>query len=102
MSDKETIVLLKGWLMTEEELQQRRKEFRDSEIQKSIEKLSSAEEYRQTTLKINYTRKVVKKSFGKIGWALVITQASGLIFFSTLFVLSYIPKTKFLVTKILP
>lgn len=88
--------------MTEAELQQKRQEFRDSEIQGRIEKLSSAEEYRQQTLKLNYTRRVVKKSLGKFGWTLIIGQATFLVFFSSLFIISYIPKTKFLVTKILP
>lgn len=88
--------------MTEEELQKKRQEFRDSEVQNRIAQLSSAEEYRQQTLKANYTRKVVKTSLGKIGWSLIIGQATFLLFFSSLFIISYIPKTKFLVTKILP
>lgn len=88
--------------MTEEELQQKRAEYRDTEIQNRIANLSSAEEYRQQTLKANYTRKVVKTSLGKMGWSLIIGQATFLLFFSSLFVISYIPKTKFLVTKILP
>lgn len=88
--------------MTEEELQQKRAEYRDTEVQNRIANLSTAEEYRQQTLKANYTRKVVKTSVGKMGWTLIIGQATFLIFFSSLFVISYIPKTKFLVTKILP
>lgn len=88
--------------MTEEELQERRKEFRDSEVRNTIANLSTAEEYRQQTLKANYTRKVVKLTIGKIGWSLIIGQATFLIFFSSLFIISFIPKTKFLVTKILP
>jgi hypothetical protein len=88
--------------MTEEELQQKRQEYRDTEIQNKITQLSSADDYRQQTLKNNYTRKVVKNSVGKIGWTLIIGQAAFLFFFSTLFIMSYIPTTKFLVTKILP
>ncbi|MGZ3789148.1 MAG: hypothetical protein ACXVLQ_11535 [Bacteriovorax sp.] len=88
--------------MTEEELQQKRQEFRDSEIQNKITQLSSVEEYRQQTLKANYTHKTVQVGPGKIGWTIIIGQATFLVFFSALFVISYIPKTKFLVTKILP
>jgi hypothetical protein len=88
--------------MTEEELQKRRQEFRDTEVQNRIANLSTAEEYRQQTLKANYTRRVVKTSVGKMGWTLIIGQATFLLFFSSLFIISYIPKTKFLVTKILP
>lgn len=88
--------------MTEEELQKKRQEFRDSEVQNRITQLSSAEEYRQQTLRANYTRKVVKASFGKLGWSLIVGQATFLVFFSALFIISYIPKTKFLVTKIFP
>lgn len=88
--------------MTEDELQKKRAEFRDSEVQKRIDHLTSAEEYRQQTLKNNYTKKVVKSDLGKMGWTLVIGQATCLLFFSSLFLMSYIPKTKFLVSKILP
>jgi hypothetical protein len=88
--------------MTEDELQKKRKEFRDTEVQNRINDLSSAEEYRQQTLKANYTRKVVQSDIGKMGWSLIIGQATFLLFFSSLFLISYIPKTKFLVTKIFP
>lgn len=88
--------------MTEDELNRKRQEYRDSEIQNKIASFSSAEEYRQTTLKVNYTRRKVVVGLGKIGWTLIVGQATFLVFFSALFVISYIPKTKFLVTKILP
>lgn len=88
--------------MSEEDLQKKRQDFRDAEVQNKINNLSSAEEYRQETLKVNYTRRVVRRNIGKIGWALIIGQASFLLFFSSLFIISYIPKTKFLVTKIMP
>lgn len=88
--------------MTEEELQKRRQEYRDSEVQNRIANLSQAEEYRQQTLRVNYTRRVVKATIGKMGWTLILSQATFLFFFSTLFIMSYIPKTKFLITKILP
>ncbi len=88
--------------MTEDELNRKRQEYRDTEIQNKIASFSSAEEYRQTTLKVNYTRRKVVVGLGKIGWTLIVGQATFLVFFSALFVISYIPKTKFLVTKILP
>ena len=88
--------------MTDDELQKKRQEFRDTEVQNKITQLSSAEEYRQQTLKANYTRRRVKGDFGKIGWTIVISQASFLVLFSLLFVISYIPKTKFIVAKIMP
>ncbi len=88
--------------MTEDELDKKRQEYRDTEVQNRISHLSSAEEFRQQTLKVNYTRRVVKGGLGKIGWTLIVSQATFLVFFSALFIISYIPKTKFLVTKILP
>jgi hypothetical protein len=88
--------------MTEDELQRKRAEFRDTEIQNKIANLSSAEEYRQQTLKVNYTRKKVQIGLGKMGWTLIVGQATFLVFFSALFVISYIPKTKFIVAKLMP
>jgi len=88
--------------MTEDELNRKRQEYRDTEIQNKIASFSSAEEYRQATLKVNYTRRKVVVGLGKIGWTLIVGQATFLVFFSALFIISYIPKTKFLVTKILP
>jgi hypothetical protein len=88
--------------MTEDELQKKRQEFRDSEVQNRIAKLSTAEEFRQHTLKTNYTRRTIKVGLGKMGWAIIAGQATFLVFFSALFVISYIPKTKFLVSKIMP
>ena len=88
--------------MTDDELKKKRQEFRDTEVQNKIAQFSSAEEYRQQTLKANYTRRVVKVGLGKIGWAIIVSQATFLVFFSSLFIISYIPKTKFLVTKIFP
>ena len=88
--------------MTEDELQKKRQEFRDTEIQNKIANLSSDEEYRQHTLKDNYTRRRVKEDLGEFGWSIIIGQATFLVFFSALFVISYIPKTKFIVAKILP
>lgn len=88
--------------MTEEELNRKRQEFRDSEVQNRITQFSSVDEYRQATLRMNYTRRKVAMGLGKIGWTLVVGQATFLVFFSALFIISYIPKTKFLVTKILP
>jgi hypothetical protein len=88
--------------MTEDELQKKRQEYRDSEVQNRIAHLSTAEEYRQQTLKTNYTRKQVQTTIGKFGWTLLISQATFLVFFTSLFVISYIPKTKFIVTKIFP
>lgn len=88
--------------MTEDELQKKRQEFRNTEIQNKIASLSSAEEYRQQTLKANYTSRRVKANFGKFGWSIIIGQATFLVFFSLLFVISYIPKTKYIVAKIMP
>ena len=88
--------------MTEDELQSKRQEFRDSEVQSRISNIKSSEEFRQETLKSNYTTKRVNTAFGKMGWSIIIGQATFLLLFSSLFVISYIPKTKFLVAKILP
>lgn len=90
--------------MTENELQQKRKEYRDQEVMNKISEFSTATsaEYRQQTLKTNYTYKRVDKRLGVWGWGLIVTQATCLVFFSVLFVCSYIPHTKFLVSKIMP
>ena len=89
--------------MTEQELQQRRQEFRDQEVMNKISQYSSTTvEYRHQVLKTNYTYKKVDKSLGKMGWFLVVTQATFLVFFSTLFVFSYIPHTKKIVAMVMP
>lgn len=89
--------------MTEQELQQRRQEFRDQELANKISHYaSSTVEYRTQALKTNYTYKKVDKSLGKMGWFLIVTQATFLVFFSTLFIFSYIPHTKKIVTIVMP
>jgi len=88
--------------MTEEELNRRRQEFRDQEVMNKIADYSNAAEYRQQTLRTNYTVRKVQKTFGKFGWSLLIVQAVSLVFFSLLFVFSYVPKTKFIVTMVMP
>lgn len=88
--------------MTEEELQRKRQEFRDQEVMNKITEYGTAAEFRQQTLRTNYTVKRVEKKFGKIGWFLVIAQAVSLLFFCSLFVFSYVPKTKFIVTMVMP
>jgi len=90
--------------MTEDELQKKRQEYRNQEVADKISKFStgSAAEYRHQVIKNNYTYKKVDKSFGKLGLAIVISQASFLVFFSVLFVFSYIPHTKKIVAMIMP
>ncbi len=90
--------------MNENELENKRKEFREEEIQRKIDSYSkvSAVEYRQTTLKSNYTRKVVDRRLPKYAWVIIIFQSSLLIFYSSLYVLSYIPNTKIIVSKVMP
>lgn len=88
--------------MTEDELKKKRQEYRDQEVAGKISQYSEVAEYRQQTLKTNYTVKVVDRSFGKMGWFLIVTQATCLLFFSCLFVCSYIPHTKKIVTMVMP
>ena len=92
--------------MTEEELQQKRKEYRDSEVKNKISEYSntggSAQEYRNNTLKTHYTKHTVNKKLSKIAWFLIISQATSIMFFSSLYIFTYIPKTKIIVTKVLP
>ena len=88
--------------MTDDELQRKRQEFRDQEVSSKISQYSEVAEYRQQVLKTNYTVKTIDKSFGKMGWFLIISQATCLIFFCTLFVFSYIPHTKKIVSIVLP
>jgi len=90
--------------MNEQELEQKRKEFKEAELERKISSYSTMEavEYRQHSLKSNYTYKRIDKSLGIIGHGLIWTHLVGLLFFSALYVLSYLPKTKFIVSKILP
>ena len=88
--------------MTEDELQRKRAEYRDQEVMSKISQYSEVAEYRQKVLKTNYTTKKVDISLGKMGWFIVLTQVTGLVFFVTLFVFSYIPHTKKIVTMVLP
>lgn len=89
-------------MMSEDELQKKRQEFRDQEVMNKITSYSSVTEYRQQVLKSNYTRRVVNREIGRTGKILIITQATFLALFSLLFVFSYIPHTKFIITKIMP
>ena len=88
--------------MTEEELKKKRQDFRDNEVANKISSYSEVAEYRQQVLKTNYTIRIVDKSFGKMGWFLIITQATCLLFFCSLFVFSYIPHTKKIVSMVMP
>lgn len=88
--------------MTEEELQQKRKEFRDQEVEKKIGQYTDASEYRQQSLKAHYTVKKVDARLGKAGLILVVIQGISLLFFSTLYIMSYIPSTKKVVTFVMP
>lgn len=88
--------------MTEEELQRKRQEYRDQEVMNKITEYSAASEFRQQTLKTNYTYKRVNKNIGPFGWTIVLSQAIFLFFFCLLFVFSYIPKTKFIVSMVMP
>jgi len=88
--------------MTEDELQRKRQEFRDQEVAGKITQYSVVAEYRQQVLKSNYTVKTVDKSFGKMGWFIIATQATCLLFFCSLFIFSYIPHTKKIVSMVMP
>lgn len=88
--------------MTDEELQRKRAEYRDQEVSNKISQYSQVAEYRQQVLKVNYTTKKVDKNLTKMGWFLVLTHVVFLVFFCTLFVFSYIPHTKKIVSMVLP
>jgi len=94
-------------IMTEEELQQKRQEFRDSEVQRKIndlgEEVSGGPGGKKSISKTSTSKKRrSNKDIPTLGWTLIFTQLTGLVFFCSLFLLSYIPKTKYLVTKIMP
>jgi hypothetical protein len=88
--------------MTEEELQKKRQEFRDQEVNNKISQYSTVTEYRKQVLKTNYTYKRVDRTFGKIGWFLIGAQGLCLLFFCALFIFSYIPHTKKIVAMVMP
>jgi hypothetical protein len=90
--------------MNEKELEKKRKEFRDGEIQKKISSYQSSDaiEYRESSLKTHYTYKRVDKNIGKFGKGLIIFQAVSLFLFCSLYVFTYIPKMSPFVSKVLP
>ena len=88
--------------MTEEELEQKRKDFRDNEVQSKISEYSKTDAYHAQTIKTHYTKHIVDRRLPKIGMFLIIAQASFIFFFSTLYVFSYHPKAKIIVAKIMP
>ncbi len=92
--------------MTEEELDKKRKEYRDNEVQNKISEYSApgatTDAYHSQTIKTHYTKHKVDRKLTKIAWFLILTQASSIIYFSSLYVFTYIPKTKVFVTKVLP
>jgi hypothetical protein len=88
--------------MTEDELQRKRAEFRDQEVSNKISQYSEVAEYRQQVIKNNYTYKRVDKSLGKLGWFLVLSHVTFLVFFISLYIFSYIPHTKKIVTMVMP
>jgi hypothetical protein len=92
--------------MTEDELEKKRKEYRDNEVQSKISEYSATsgptDEYHAKTIKTHYTKHKVDRKFTKMAWFLIISQASSIIFFSSLYVFTYIPKTKVFVAKVLP
>ncbi len=94
-------------MLSEQELESKRKEYRETELQNKIASyssstFSSASEFRQTTLKANYTHRKVDRRFPKYAWFLLITQALAITFYSSLYILSYIPKTKHIVSMVMP
>jgi hypothetical protein len=91
-------------MLSEKELEEKRKEFRETELQNKINSYSNvgAVEYRQSTLKSNYTYKRVDRRIGKLAFGMIILQALSIVFFSSMYVFTYIPKTKPLVAKLMP
>lgn len=94
-------------MLSEQELESKRKKYRETELQNKIASYSSgsysnASEFRQTTLKANYTYRKVDRRIPKFAWFLIITQALALSFYSSLYVFSYVPKTKHLVAIVMP
>ena len=89
--------------MTEDELQQKRKEYRNKEIEEKISEYSGgANEFRQQTLKQHYTHKSVDSKLPKIAWIIILSQATSIFFFSSLYICSYHPKAKIIVQKVFP
>jgi hypothetical protein len=92
--------------MDESELDKKRKDFRDKEVQNKIAEYSTpqakADHYHEQTIKTHYTKRTVDRRLSKFAWFLVISQATSIIYFSSLYVFTYIPKTKAFVVKVLP
>ncbi len=80
--------------MTEDELEQRRKEYRDKEVQDKISMYSKSDEYHAQTIKTHYTKHTVDTRLPKIGWFLIISHATSILFFCSLYVFTYIPMAK--------
>ena len=89
--------------MNEDELQQRRKDYRDQEVEDKISQYSvKTDAFRQETLKNHYTTHTIDRKLPKIGWFIVISHLASIVFFSSLYICTYIPKAKIIVTKVLP
>lgn len=78
------------------------KEFKNNETDSQLEHFKNAGQYRQEILKNYYTKKSVKIMPGKFGIFFILTQVFALSISLMLFIISYVPKWKFLVYKILP
>jgi len=73
-----------------------------SDLDRAINEHSEAFQFRQQSLKQYYTRKIVDIRIGPVGYVVVGTQLVALLFFCSLYVMSFIPQTKAVVSVVLP
>ncbi len=75
---------------------------KNSELDRAIHENSAALAYRQQSLRSYYTRRIIDIRVGPFGAVIIGTQALFLLFFCMLYIMSYIPITKPLVSLVLP
>ena len=75
---------------------------RDSELDGKIKKYTEVYTNQKITI-TTYTKTGTSSKLTKyIGWGIIGSHALALVFFSALFVFSYIPQTKTIVSMVLP
>lgn len=73
-----------------------------SDLDRAINEHSVALQFRQQSLRQYYTRKIVDIRIGPVGYVIVGTQFLALLFFCSLYLMSFIPQTKSVVSLVLP
>lgn len=75
---------------------------RDSELDSKIKKYTEVYTNQKITITTYGKTRTSSKVTKFLGWSIIGSHALALMFFSVLFILSYIPQTKNIVTMVMP